>query len=57
MFYSFMVVLINTIIPLDFLQLLHLCEVESVSFLDVAASTTAGLTLAKSTIFQVSFMI
>ncbi|CAI9297204.1 unnamed protein product [Lactuca saligna] len=33
--------------------LLHLCEVESVSFLDVAASTTAGLTLAKSTIFQV----
>ncbi|KAL4572084.1 hypothetical protein LXL04_018853 [Taraxacum kok-saghyz] len=33
--------------------LLHLCEVESVSFLDVAASTTEGLTLAKSTIFQV----
>lgn len=33
--------------------LLHLCEVESVSFLDVAASTTAGLTLAKSTIIQV----
>ncbi|KVI12443.1 hypothetical protein Ccrd_009123 [Cynara cardunculus var. scolymus] len=33
--------------------LLHLCEVESVSFLDVAASTTGGLNLAKSTIFQV----
>ncbi|KAI3773109.1 hypothetical protein L6452_04308 [Arctium lappa] len=33
--------------------LLHLCEVESVSFLDVAASTAGGLNLAKSTIFQV----
>ncbi|KAJ0778763.1 putative nodulin homeobox protein [Helianthus annuus] len=33
--------------------LLHLCEVESVSFLDVAASTSRGLNLAKSTIFQV----
>ncbi|KAI3800970.1 hypothetical protein L1987_29070 [Smallanthus sonchifolius] len=32
---------------------LHLCEVESVSFLDVAASTTRGLNLAKSTISQV----
>ncbi|KAJ0758462.1 putative nodulin homeobox protein [Helianthus annuus] len=32
---------------------LHLCEVESVSFLDVAASTTKGLNLAKSTISQV----
>ncbi|KAK9055803.1 hypothetical protein SSX86_026888 [Deinandra increscens subsp. villosa] len=32
---------------------LHLCEVESVSFLDVAASTTRGLSLAKSTISQV----
>ncbi|KAI3787665.1 hypothetical protein L1987_42291 [Smallanthus sonchifolius] len=37
--------------------LLHLCEVESSSFLDVAASTTRGLNLAKSTIFQVSFNI
>ncbi|KAI7728869.1 hypothetical protein M8C21_029784 [Ambrosia artemisiifolia] len=33
--------------------LLHLCEVESVSFLDMAASTSKGLNLAKSTIFQV----
>ncbi|PWA57671.1 sequence-specific DNA binding transcription factor [Artemisia annua] len=33
--------------------LLNLCEVESTSFLDVAASTTMGLNLAKSTISQV----
>nr|XP_043621676.1 nodulin homeobox [Erigeron canadensis] len=33
--------------------LLHLCEVESVSFLDVVASTTNVLNLAKSTISQV----
>ncbi|XP_076889034.1 nodulin homeobox-like [Bidens hawaiensis] len=33
--------------------LLHLCEVESVSFLDAAASTTKGLDLAKSTVSQV----
>ncbi|GJY50305.1 nodulin homeobox isoform X1 [Tanacetum coccineum] len=33
--------------------LLNLCEVESTSFLDVAASTTVGLDLAKSTISQV----
>ncbi|XP_076888605.1 nodulin homeobox-like isoform X2 [Bidens hawaiensis] len=33
--------------------LLNLCEVESVSFLDVAASTTKGLNLAKSTISKV----
>lgn len=33
--------------------LLHLCEVESVSFLDVVASTNKVLNLAKSTIFQV----
>ncbi|XP_071697080.1 nodulin homeobox-like [Rutidosis leptorrhynchoides] len=33
--------------------LLHLCEVESVSFLDVVASNPRVLNLAKSTIFQV----
>ncbi|XP_076883692.1 nodulin homeobox-like [Bidens hawaiensis] len=33
--------------------LLHLCEVESVSFLDAVASTTKGLNLAKSTVSQV----
>ncbi|CAH1417616.1 unnamed protein product [Lactuca virosa] len=33
--------------------MLQLCEVESISFLDLAASTTEGLDLAKSTISEV----
>lgn len=37
--------------------MLQLCEVESVSFLDLAASTTEGLDLAKNTIFEVLEML
>ncbi|KAI3682742.1 hypothetical protein L1987_82950 [Smallanthus sonchifolius] len=35
--------------------MLHLCEVESPSFLDMASSTTQSLDLAKSTVFEVDF--
>lgn len=35
------------------LQMLNLCEAESISYLDEVASTTESLTLAKSVAFQV----
>lgn len=37
------------------MQLLHLCEAESISYLDEVASSPASLDLAKTVAYEVSF--
>lgn len=39
----------------SFMQLLHLCEAESISYLDEVASSPGSLDLAKSVALEVGF--
>lgn len=49
--------IINNTMIAFFTQLLSLCEVESISYLDEVASSARSLDLAKSVALEVSFLL